>query len=118
MNYKNILWINEAAAEAGVSTVTLNKEMNAGRLRSVKITGKRRYILREDLERWMNGLPPRNNTDSVLSSRVEEIVRNPKFLEFLESIPQIADFIRNMSNNNTTRSNKKEEEKNETSCRN
>lgn len=99
MIQKRILWMNEAAAEAGVSTVTLHKEIHAGRLRSVKIPGKRRYILRDDLERWMNGLPLRSEAEVESFQQIGETMKNPTFLEFFKNVPAFVEILKNLNTN-------------------
>ena len=91
-----ILWMHEAAAKAGVPIAILYKEINAGCLRSIKVTDKRHYILNEDLKRWMNGFSPRNKAAVDSFQQLCEMLNDPKFLKYFKNVSQLANFIRNL----------------------
>ena len=83
----------EASVEAGVPVATLHKEIRMGSLRSVRITD-RHYILREDLKRWMNGLPPRDKAVVDSFQQLCGVLNDPKFLKSFKKVPQFADFVK------------------------
>ncbi len=99
MIQNRILWMYEAAIKAGVPTATLYKEINAGCLRSIKVTGNRHYILGEDLKRWMNGFSPRNKAAVDSFQQLCEMLNDPKFLKHFKNVPQFADVIKNLITN-------------------
>jgi excisionase family DNA binding protein len=49
--------IAEACAIAGIRRTTLYKHIRAGKLRAIKI-GQRTFFLRDDIHRWLEGMPP------------------------------------------------------------
>jgi excisionase family DNA binding protein len=49
--------IAEACAIAGIRRTTLYKHIRAGKLRAIKI-GQRTLFLRDDIHRWLEGMPP------------------------------------------------------------
>jgi excisionase family DNA binding protein len=53
LNHKLALSITEACALAGVQRDSLYREINAGRLKTAKIKG-RRLVRREALEQWLS----------------------------------------------------------------
>ncbi|MBK1669955.1 hypothetical protein CKO28_18125 [Rhodovibrio sodomensis] len=61
---KLALSIPEAAKAASSSRSTIFNEIGSGRLRARKL-GRRTVILVDDLERWLEGLPPKTPSDAA-----------------------------------------------------
>ncbi len=57
MNAAMAYTIAEACAAAGIGRSSLYKAIRAGELRAIKC-GRRTLVLRNDLYRWLGGMPP------------------------------------------------------------